>query len=68
MTLIQIEKRVKALEKTVRSLAGTKRPANRKWYRAEAGRFAGDPVFQEIVKLGRAYRQSRRPKRDAKRL
>ncbi len=66
MTLIQIEKRVKALEQTVHSLAGTKRCANRKWYRAQAGRFAGDPVFEEIVKLGRAYRQSQRPKLDAK--
>ena len=67
MTLVQIEKRVKALEQTVQSLAGTKRSANRKWYRAQAGRFAGDPVFKEIVKLGRAYRQSQRPKLDAKR-
>ena len=67
MTLIQIEKRVKTLEQTVRRLAGTKRSANRKWYRTQAGRFAGDPVFEEIVKLGRAYRQAQRPKRDAKR-
>ena len=67
MTLIQIEKRVKALEQTVQSLARTKRSTNRKWYRTQAGRFAGDPVFKEIVKLGRAYRQEQRPKRDAKR-
>ena len=67
MTLIQIEERVKALEQSVQRLAGTKRPANRKWYRAQAGRFAGDPVFEEIVKLGRAYRDSQRPKPDTKR-
>jgi len=66
MTMIQIEKRVKALEQTVRSLAGKKRPANRKWYRNQAGRFAGDPVFEEILKLGRAYRRSQRPTRDTK--
>ena len=67
MTLIQIEKRVKALEQTVQRLAGSKRPANRKWYRSQAGRFAGDPIFEKIVKLGRAYRKSQRPKLDGKR-
>jgi hypothetical protein len=67
MTLIEIERRVKALEQTVRSLAGNKRPRNRKWYRTQAGRFAGDPIFEKIVKLGRAYRQSQRPKLGSKR-
>ena len=67
MTLIQIEKRVKALEQTVQGLAQRKTPVNRKWYRAHAGRFAGDPVFDEIVKLGRAYRKSQRSMPDSKR-
>jgi len=67
MTLIQIERQVKALEQVVRRLGGTRRSPNRKWYRTQAGRFAGDPVFEQIVKLGRAYRQGQRPKRDAKR-
>ena len=67
MTLIQIERRVKALEQTVHRLARRKPSVSRKWYRSHAGRFAGDPVFEEIVKLGRAYRQSQRPKLDAKR-
>jgi hypothetical protein len=66
MKLIEIERRVKALEQTVRSLAGNKRPVNRKWYRTQAGRFASDPVFERIVKLGRAYRRSQRPKLDSK--
>ena len=66
MTLIQIEKRVKVLEQIVQGLTATKRPVNRKWYRTQAGRFAGDPVFEKIAKLGRAYRKSQRPKPDSK--
>lgn len=67
MTLLQIEKRVKALEQTVQGLTRGKPPVNRKWYRSHAGRFAGDPVFDEIVKLGRAYRKLQRPTPDSKR-
>jgi hypothetical protein len=33
MTLVQMEKRVKALEQTLQDLAATKRAVNRKWYR-----------------------------------
>jgi hypothetical protein len=63
MTLLQIEKRVKALESTVRRLARRSRPTSRKWYRTEAGRFANDPVFEEVVKLGRAYRKAQGSRR-----
>jgi hypothetical protein len=58
MTLAQIEKRVKVLEKTVRTLAQSKPLIDRDWYRTQAGRFAHDRVFDEILKLGRAYRKS----------
>jgi len=61
MTLLQIENRVKALERTVRDLARSKAVNRRQWYRTDAGRFANDPVFEEILRLGRAYRRSRRP-------
>ena len=67
MTLIQIERRMKALEQTVQRLARRKAPVNRKWYRSHAGRFAGDPVFDEIVKLGCAYRKAQRPAPASKR-
>ena len=66
MTLVQIEKRVKALEQTVQGFALAQRPVSRKWYRTRAGRFADDPVFKEIVKLGRAHRRSLRPAPDFK--
>ena len=67
MTLIQIEKRVKALEQTVQRLTRRKPPVNRKWYRSHAGRSAGDSVFDEIVKLGRTYRKAQRPTPGSKR-
>jgi len=67
MTLIQIERRVKALEQTVHRLAQGKPSVSRKWYRSHAGRFAGDPVFDEIVKLGRTYRKAQRPTPGSKR-
>ena len=66
MTLAQIAKRVQALEQTVQVLAKSKARKNRRWYRTHAGRFAGDSAFKEILKLGRAYRQSQRPPRNAK--
>ncbi len=58
MTLTQIERRVKVLERTVERLAKSKPLVGRTWYRTHAGRFANDPVFDEIVKLGRTYRRS----------
>lgn len=61
MTLVQIENRVKALERTVQNLARPKALIGRKWYRTDAGRFADDPAFEEIVRLGRAARRSQRP-------
>ncbi|HWN97586.1 MAG TPA: hypothetical protein VNT99_21335 [Methylomirabilota bacterium] len=66
MTLIQIEKRVKALETTVQQLAQQAPLSGRGWYRTNSGRFANDPVFNEIVKLGRAYRKTQAPPRRPK--
>ncbi len=61
MTLTQVEKRVKALEKTVRQLVRSKPGIDRNWYRTRAGQFAGDADFDEIVRLGLAYRKSLSP-------
>jgi hypothetical protein len=61
-----MEERLLALEKEVEhlksQLAQTAKPA-RRWWVEHAGRFANDPVFDEIVKLGREYRESQRPGR-----
>jgi len=61
MTLLRLEKRVSALQKTLRRLGRSKSRINRDWYRTDSGRFARDPDFEEIVKLGQAYRKSLRP-------
>ena len=61
MTLIEIEKRVQSLEQTVQRLTQSKVSTRRRWYRSSAGRFANDPVFEDIVRFGRNYRCKQRP-------
>ena len=64
MTLAQIEQKVAVLEKEIEQLKRrpTGRGATGKWWIDQAGIFADDPVYAEIVRLGRRYRQSLRPK------
>jgi len=66
----ELEQRVLALEQKVLELQAQIEKAqpnaehpNPKgpWWREGAGRFAGDPVFEEIVRLGREYRESTHP-------
>ena len=66
----ELEERLFALEKKMSELQDqlnkNERSANHPnpngpWWREGAGRFAGDPVFEEIVRLGREYRQSLHP-------
>lgn len=69
MTIAQLEKRLETLEKAVEEIrgmvaAGTQQ---RHWWHDDAGRFANDPVFDEIVRLGREYRESLRPQLRKKR-
>jgi hypothetical protein len=61
MTVAQLEKRLKKVEEAVDYLSRRGEPKSPKWYRTHAGRFAGDAVFEEIVRLGREYRESQRP-------
>jgi hypothetical protein len=72
MTVSQLEKRVAKLEREVEDLARQRdefngQPRNGKWWVEHAGRFANDPVYDEIVRLGRKYRESLRPKPRRKR-
>jgi hypothetical protein len=65
MTLSQMQNRLRKLERTVEhlvhDLGKTRRKPIGSWRRT-LGRFGDDPVFEEIVRLGRQYRQSLRPK------
>jgi len=67
MKLVQIEQRVKALEQRVERLTRCIPGIDREWYRTHAWRFADDPIFDEIVRLGRAYRKSQKPMRQPRR-
>ncbi|MFN4259750.1 MAG: hypothetical protein ACK4RK_10660 [Gemmataceae bacterium] len=70
MTLAELAKRLEALEKEVAELrAKVTMPTpetQRHWWRDNAGKFANDPVFEEIVRLGREYRESLHPDRQKK--
>jgi hypothetical protein len=66
MTKKELEDRVAELEKTVTELKAQLAQANGKpegweWWREGAGRFANDPVFDEIVRLGKEWRDKQLP-------
>lgn len=67
MTTPTLEQRVAALERMVQELkaqpSSTIEPTDPWWLKGQ-GRFANDPVFDEIVRLGAEYRQSLRPSDD----
>lgn len=66
MTIAQLEKRLAALEQTVAALrAKVDHPVAPRgaWSRENAGRFANDPLFEEMVRLGKEYRDSLKPGR-----
>lgn len=65
MTVAELEKRLEALEQAFAAFKESKEvPANQHWLQRIRGRWAGDPVFKEIIDLGREYRESLRPKDD----
>jgi hypothetical protein len=70
MTIKELEVRLEALETAVRDLQkrvnGTSTGPNPvAWWTPEggAGRFANDPGFEEMCRLGREYRESLHPDR-----
>ena len=65
MTAMELEQRLKTLEQVVQRLQMRiegRSASTSRWWVEGAGRFADDPVFDEIVQLGGKYRQSLRPK------
>jgi hypothetical protein len=63
--LAVLEKKLAEMEQQLQSLAGKKDHPNPQgaWWVTTAGRFKDDPVFDEIVRLGREYRESLHPDR-----
>jgi hypothetical protein len=65
----ELDERLRRLEESVAELTRAATvPSSRQpkkdpnWYINGAGRFADSAAFEEIVRLGRAYRESLRPK------
>jgi hypothetical protein len=65
VTLATLAKKVDQIAAQVEQLEKLQR-VSPTWWRDHAGRFANDPVFDEIVRLGREERRRERP-RDSKR-
>ena len=66
MKMTDLEKRLYSLEKKVEELQirlANGSPKTGPWWITEAGQFANDPIFDEIVELGREYRRSLHPDR-----
>ena len=63
MTMVQLERRIQSLERRLTHLTQQVKPQGKKarWWVDGAGRFADDPAFDAIVKLGRQYRRSLKP-------
>jgi hypothetical protein len=62
MTLSQLEKRVEQLEKLISKQSMRAQKSDAKWWLDHAGVFANDPGYDEMVRLGRKYRRSLKPK------
>lgn len=56
--LTQIEERLRKLEAEVRELKSSSQSNPLPWYRQVAGQFKDDPVFDEIVRLGKEIRDA----------
>lgn len=64
MTLAQVEQKLAALETEINELKRQAEVPQRSgsWYVSNSGQFQGDSVYDEIVRRGRRYRESLRPK------
>lgn len=62
MSAGNIEKRVAALEDEVSQLKKLLKKEEKPWWERISGLFANDPYYEKAMKLGRAYRESLRPK------
>ncbi len=65
-TATKLERRVTVLERELRKMRSelkTVRKVSRQpWWKRLAGRFKNDPLFDEIIEAGNAYRRSLTPR------
>ena len=70
MATVPLRQRVEALESEVARLKAKLEngpPPSKPWWEQIWGSFAGDPAFQEAVRLGRQYREAQRSKNPSRR-
>ena len=60
--LTELRIKMEQLERELAELRAKVEQPNGRWWVDHAGRFADDPEFLKILKHGRAYRKSLRPK------
>jgi hypothetical protein len=60
--LAKLEQKVADLSRRIDQPAGQ----TGRWWRDGAGRFANDPIFDEMIRLGKAYRRSLRQRKKPK--
>jgi len=58
MTLAQLEKRIEHLEEIISKQPLRLPMRNAKWWLDRAGVFSSDPGYDQMVRIGRKYRQS----------
>jgi hypothetical protein len=65
-TATKLERRVTVLERELRKmrseLKAVRKTSQLPWWKRLAGRFKNDPLFDEIIEAGNAYRRSRTPR------
>ena len=57
-TLAELEQRLAAVESQLAELRRQSGPPATNWIEEIAGTFENDPVFEEVVRYGREYRES----------
>jgi len=62
----ELERRVAALEAVVAELQRrlVEAPSTAEWIKQISGSFKDDSAFQEVVRLGREFREADRPRED----
>lgn len=54
----QLKDRIDRIEREVMAIKSSSPAADQPWWKKVAGRFENDAAFDEIVRLGREYRES----------